>query len=105
MTSIRNFKLTYKLNKWSDNNNLILNFQKKTMLITANNSANSIRDRQIKVTINKYEIIQVKADKFLVDESFNWDKQVNATKKQPIIKLSTLRRIKKFLLFSARQTF
>ena len=61
-----------------------LNFNEtKTMLITANNSANSVGDRQIKVTINQVEITQVKADKLLgitADESPNWDKQVNASK-------------------------
>ena len=50
------------------------------MLFTANNSANSIRDRQIQVIINEDEITQVKADNALgiiVDESPSWDKQVN----------------------------
>ena len=53
------------------------------MLVTANNKGNSVKDRWIKVTTNQDEIIQVKSDILLgviVDESLNWDKQVNLSK-------------------------
>lgn len=68
---------------------MILDYKKTRLLITAN----TLRDKQIKVTIKEDEIIQVKSHKLLsviVDEYFNFDKQMNASKRQLIFKFSPL---------------
>ena len=95
-----------KLQKWSDNNKMILNEKKtKTMLATGKWLEKRMGHQQLQVKLNATELDQVNSQKLLgvtIDSKLSFDEHINDLCRKVSQRIAVLKRIKKFLPFQQR---
>ncbi|KAL9978894.1 hypothetical protein ACROYT_G016477 [Oculina patagonica] len=95
-----------KLQKWSDNNKMILNEKKtKTMLATGKWLEKRMGHQQLQVKLNATELDQVNSQKLLgvtIDSKLSFDEHIDDLCRKVSQRIAVLKRIKKFLPFQQR---